>query len=130
MRRIVRWSLTLRFLRPAILGVSLAFGVIACSGAGVSGTARALSFNGSATLNWTPVTKNTNGTLLHNLAGYRLYYGTSMSSLSTVVELANPNLTTYLVSNLASGTWYFGVTAYTSNGTESAMSNIAQKTIP
>jgi hypothetical protein len=53
-----------------------------------------------------------------------------MSSLRSLVELANPNLTTYLVSNLASGTWYFGVTAYTSNGTESAMSNIVQKTIP
>ncbi len=76
------------------------------------------------------MTKNTNGTLLHDLAGYRLYYGTSMSSLSTVVELANPNLTTYLVSNLPSGTWYFGVTAYTKNGTESAKSNIVQKTIP
>jgi hypothetical protein len=47
-----------------------------------------------------------------------------------VVELANPNLTTYLVSNLPSGTWYFGVTAYASNGTEIPMSNIVQKTIP
>jgi hypothetical protein len=130
MRRIVRWSITQRFLLPAVLGVSLALGVVACGGAGVSGSRSALSFNGSAALNWTPVTKNTDGTLLHDLAGYRVYYGTSADSLSTVVELANPNLTTYLVSNLPSGTWYFGVTAYTSNGTESAMSNIAQKAIP
>jgi hypothetical protein len=123
-------STTLRFLPPAVLGVALALGVVACGGAGVSGSASALSFNGSATLNWTPVTKNRDGTLLTDLAGYRLHYGTSASSLSAVVELANPNLTTYLVSNLPSGTWYFGVTAYTSNGTESPMSNIVQKTIP
>jgi hypothetical protein len=117
-------------LPPAVLGVALALGVVACGGAGVSGSASALSFNGSATLNWTPVTKNRDGTLLTDLAGYRLHYGTSASSLSAVVELANPNLTTYLVSNLPSGTWYFGVTAYASNGTESPMSNIVQKTIP
>jgi hypothetical protein len=123
-------STTLRFLPPAVLGVALALGVVACGGAGVSGSASALSFNGSATLNWTPVTKNRDGTLLTDLAGYRLHYGTSASSLSAVVELANPNLTTYLVSNLPSGTWYFGVTAYASNGTESPMSNIVQKTIP
>lgn len=126
----MRWSITQRFLLPAVLGVSLALGVVACGGAGVSGSRSALSFNGSATLNWTPVTKNTDGALLHDLAGYRVYYGTSADSLSTVVELANPNLTTYLVGNLPSGTWYFGVTAYTSAGTESAMSNIMQKTIP
>lgn len=123
-------STTLRFLPPAVLGVALALGVVACGGAGVSGSASALSFNGSATLKWTPVTKNRDGTLLTDLAGYRLHYGTSASSLSAVVELANPNLTTYLVRNLPSGTWYFGVTAYTSNGTESPMSNIVQKTIP
>jgi hypothetical protein len=123
-------STTLRFLPPAVLGVAFALGVVACGGAGVSGSASALSFNGSATLNWTPVTKNRDGTLLTDLAGYRLHYGTSASSLSAVVELANPNLTTYLVSNLPSGTWYFGVTAYASNGTESPMSNIVQKTIP
>jgi hypothetical protein len=109
-------SSIVRFLPHAVLGVALALGVIGCERVGVSGSAEALSFNGSATLNWTPVTKNTDGTLLTDLAGYRLYYGTSASSLSTVVELADPNLTTHLLSNLPSGTWYFGVTAYTRKG--------------
>jgi hypothetical protein len=124
------WGITHKVLLPAVLGVALVLGVSACSGVGVSGSAAALSFNNSATLTWTPVTQDTNGMLLNSLAGYRLYYGTSANTLSTVVDLANPNLTTYLVSNLPSGTWYFGLTAYTSNGTESAMSNIVQKTIP
>jgi hypothetical protein len=86
--------------------------------------------NGTATLTWTPVTQNTNGTVLTDLVGYRVHYGTSAASLNTVVTLANPSLTTYLVSNLSSGTWYFGVTAYASDGTESSLSNVGTKTIP
>jgi large repetitive protein len=86
--------------------------------------------NGTAALTWTAVTSNTNGSVLTDLAGYRVHYGTSANAMNTVVTLASPNLTTYLVTNLSSGTWYFGVTAYASNGTQSALSNIGQKTIP
>ena len=85
--------------------------------------------NGSATLNWTPVTLKTDGTLLKDLAGYRVHYGASSSNLNQVVTLSNPSLTTYLVSNLSSGTWYFGITAYASDGTESALSNVGNKTV-
>jgi len=86
--------------------------------------------NGSATLNWTAVTTNTNGSVLSNLAGYKVYYGTSANAMNTVVTLANPSVTTYLVSNLTSGTWYFAVAAYTAGGTVGVQSNVGQKTIP
>jgi hypothetical protein len=86
--------------------------------------------NGTATLNWTPVTQNTNGTVLTDLAGYKVYWGTSPSNMTQTVTLANPSLTTYMVSNLSSGTWYFGVVAYASDGTQSAVSNVGQKTVP
>jgi hypothetical protein len=85
--------------------------------------------NGSGTLNWTPVTQNTNGTVLMDLAGYRVYWGQTPGNMSQTVTLANPSLTTYLVTNLSSGTWYFGVAAYASDGTQSAMSNVGSKTI-
>src|SRR5262249_51165876 len=85
--------------------------------------------NGSATLNWTPVTQYTNGTTIKDLAGYRVHYGQSTANLNQVVQLANPSLTTYLVSNLSAGTWYFAVTAYTSDGAESALSNVGNKTV-
>ncbi|HZO23747.1 MAG TPA: putative Ig domain-containing protein [Steroidobacteraceae bacterium] len=78
----------------------------------------------SATLEWTPPTENTDGTSLTNLAGYKVYYGTSAGSLSHVVQLANPGLTGYTVSSLSSGTWYFAVTAYTSGGVESSLSPV------
>lgn len=70
----------------------------------------------------------TNGKTLTNLADYKVYYGTSPHPV-TVVVLSNPNLTTYQITNLSSGTWYFAVAAYTSDGTEGVQSNVASKTV-
>lgn len=84
----------------------------------------------AATLSWTAPTTNTDGSAVTNLAGYHIYYGTSPSSLSTMIDVSNPATTTYTVSNLSSGTWYFAVNAYTTNGTDSALSNTDSKSIP
>ncbi len=86
--------------------------------------------SGAATLDWTPVTETTSDTVLAGLAGYIVYYGTSANNLNQQVTLANPGLTTYMVTNLAAGTWYFGVAAYTSAGVVGEMSNVGEKTIP
>jgi hypothetical protein len=83
----------------------------------------------SATLSWTPPTRNTDGTTLTNLAGYRINYGTSASNLSQSVTVANPGLSNYVVENLSAGTWYFTIKAYTSSGSESAASSVASKSI-
>jgi hypothetical protein len=86
--------------------------------------------NGSATLSWSAPTQNTDGSALTNLAGFNIYYGTSATNLNQGVQIANPGLTTYALGNLAPGTWYFAVNAYTTAGAESAISSIASKTIP
>ena len=85
---------------------------------------------GSAVLAVTPPAQNTDGTALTDLAGYRIYYGTSPSNLSQLAQLASSSPSTYTASTLTSGTWYFGATAYTTAGTESAMSTLVSKTIP
>ena len=85
--------------------------------------------NGVATVSWTPPTRNTNGSQLTNLAGYRIFYGTSANALNRSVQIANPGLATYVVSNLSPATWYFAVRAYNTAGAESALSNVASKTI-
>lgn len=85
--------------------------------------------NGSATLSWLPPTTNTNGTALTNLAGYQIKYGTNSGALSQTVQVANPGLTTYVISNLSPGTYYFGTLAYTSTGTQSKLSSLVSKTI-
>jgi hypothetical protein len=87
------------------------------------------SSSGSATLSWTPPTQNSNGTALTNLAGYRIYYGTSASTMNKTIQVANPGLSRYVVENLSAATWYFTVRAYTTAGVESASSNTASKTV-
>lgn len=84
---------------------------------------------GNATLSWIPPTENEDGSALTNLAGYRIFYGTSAANLNQQINLNNPGLTRYVIDNLSGGTWYFGIRAYSSTGTESAMSAIASKTI-
>jgi len=85
--------------------------------------------SGSATVSWMPPTTNTNGSVLTNLAGYRISYGTSSTSLTRTVQLSNAGLTRYVIGNLAPGTWYFGLQAYTSGGVTSAISKLGIKTI-
>jgi len=84
---------------------------------------------GSATLSWTAPTQNTDGTQLTDLAGYKIYYGTTSGQLTQVISINATGSTTYVVSGLASGTYYFAVTAYASDGTESAQSDVGSKTI-
>jgi hypothetical protein len=88
------------------------------------------SSNGTATVNWVPPLNNTDGTVLAGLSGYRIHYGTTRTALNQTIQVANAGLSSYTLSNLASGTWYFGVSAYTSSGVESTLSNLASKTIP
>jgi hypothetical protein len=84
---------------------------------------------GAAVLTWEPPTTKTDGTALTDLAGYRIVYGTSAAHLTQTIQLANAGLTAYVVENLAPGTYYFAVRAYTSRGFESADSNVLAKVV-
>ena len=84
---------------------------------------------GNAALDWTAPTENTDGSALTNLAGYRVHYGTSSDQLTQVEKLTNPGLTSYVVDNLSAGTWYFSVSSYSANGTESSSSAVISTTI-
>jgi hypothetical protein len=84
---------------------------------------------GSATLNWLPPTQNEDGTALVDLAGYVIYWG-APGNHSNSVTLNNPGLTSYVVDNLAPGTYEFVATAFNAAGMESNYSNATTKTIP
>jgi len=84
---------------------------------------------GSATISWTPPTTNSDNSPLTNLGGYRIYYGTSSSNLTQVLNLPNPGISRGVVENLAPGTWYFAVTSYNTSNVESGRSNVTSKTI-
>ena len=84
---------------------------------------------GSVTLSWSPPTENTDGTTLTDLAGYRIYWGTTSGSYPNSVTIDNPGLTTYVVENLTPGTYEFVATSYNTSGVESDYSAPATKTV-
>jgi hypothetical protein len=84
---------------------------------------------GSATLTWVAPTVNIDGTILNNLAGFHIYYGTAADAMTQEIDVPGAASSTYVVEGLAPGTYYFAVTAYSSSGTESVESNVASKTI-
>src|SRR6202049_2872733 len=114
-----RLQLTTLFVIALVLG--------GCSGSSSSGSSA--SAPGTVTLTWIAPTGNTNGTPLTDLAGYHIHYGTSQDNLTKVIDLAGTGTTEYEVSGLAPGTYYFAVSAYTAMGTESAQSDVGNKTI-
>lgn len=75
----------------------------------------------TATLSWSPPS-------ITNLAGYKVYVGTTSGVYGTPVNVGN--VTSYALSNLAVGnTYYFVVTDYDTSGTESLFSNEVSKSI-
>jgi hypothetical protein len=83
--------------------------------------------DGRATLTWTAPTQRTDGSPLTNLAGFRIYYGTSAADLRNVIEVKNAGASSWVVENLARGTWYFAATAFDTNGIESARTSSVSK---
>jgi hypothetical protein len=83
----------------------------------------------NANLAWTAPTLNTDGTALTDLSGYTIRYGTSPSALTQSVIISDPTATSYTITGLAAGTWYFEIAANASDGMQSAPSIIASATI-
>jgi hypothetical protein len=84
---------------------------------------------GSATLTWSAPTLETNGSPITGLAGFNIYYGNSPTSLTRVVAVNSPSASSYQISSLAAGTWYFAIAAYNEQAEESPRSGVVSKTI-
>jgi hypothetical protein len=84
---------------------------------------------GSVSLSWMPPTQNADGSALTDLAGYRIVYGNSSNLLDRSIDLKNPGLTRYVITNLSAGTYYFALRSYNAAGAESELTGIASKTI-
>jgi hypothetical protein len=84
---------------------------------------------GKAKLSWNRPTANTDGTRLTDLAGYKIYYGTSPGCYSEMIDVGKATKRT--IADLTDGlTYYFVATAYNKSGYESGFSNEVSKTIP
>ena len=108
--------------------VTVSDGTLTASLSAFSVTVQAMA-TGSATLSWAAPTQNTDGTPLTDLAGFKIYWGPAAGNYPNSVTLNNPGLSTYVVGNLASGTYFFTASALNSAGVESSLSSPASKTI-
>jgi hypothetical protein len=72
----------------------------------------------SFTLSWSAPTKNDDGTPLADLAGYRIYYGTTSGEYNVTIEV-NAGVTNYVIDNLAPGTYFLVMTSVNSEDVES-----------
>ena len=75
----------------------------------------------SLMLSWTAPITNEDGSVLTDLAGYKLYYGTQPGQYSQVITVGD--YTSAEIGDLGSGTYYLTVTAYDIYGNESVFSN-------
>ena len=83
---------------------------------------------GTATLEWTAPVTNSDGSALTDLAGFRVYYGTSSGSYPQSIDVGK--VTTYPVPDLPrSVRYFFVVTAYNQVGVESDPSNECSRMI-
>ena len=84
---------------------------------------------GTAELTWSRPTKNQDGSTLSDLAGYKIRYGLSASSLTQIVDIAGAAITSAEVGGLSPGTWFFSIASYNSAGVESAPTGTVNLTI-
>jgi len=80
-------------------------------------------------LRWQAPTQNVDGSALNDLDGYRVYWGAQSRNYSGSVSINSPTTTQWEATN-APGTYYFALTAFDTDGNESAYSNEVLKTIP
>jgi len=99
------------------------------SGGGIASNSGTSGSMGSATLSWQAPDTNIDGTALTNLAGYYIHYGLRRGKLDKLIKISTVGISTYVIDNLASGTYYFALSSYTKAGVESALSVIVSKTI-
>jgi hypothetical protein len=109
-------------------GSSSSSGGSGSSSSSSGGSSSGGTTTGSASLNWSVPTTNSDGSNLTDLAGFHIYYGTSPDQLSSQINVGGA-ATSYVVGNLAVGTWYFAMTAVNSAGVEGDLSNTASKSI-
>jgi hypothetical protein len=83
----------------------------------------------SVMLSWVAPTQNEDGSVLSDLAGYRVRYGEAPGAYTTVISITNPGLVSYYVDGLVPGAYYFVVTSLNSQGVESNYSIEAFKAV-
>jgi len=84
---------------------------------------------GVALVSWPAPVSKVDGSVLDDLAGFRILYGKDPADLDHSVFIANPDVHSYEFATLDSGTWYFSVVAVNAEGLEGPATMPAMKVI-
>ena len=96
------------------------FALVACSLLILILSYPPVAIAGEATLSW-------NANSEPDLAGYKVYYGTSSGQYGTPIDVGNQ--TTHSLSGIPVGEYFFAVSAYDTSGNQSGFSTEVSKTI-
>lgn len=85
----------------------------------------------TARLSWNAPTMRSDGSALplSELAGYRIYTGTTPDALVPLIDINDPGTTTHTITKLPAAQHYYAVSAYNISGVESERSAVVSKTI-
>ncbi len=84
---------------------------------------------GAAKLSWHPPTENQDGEPLTDLHAYMVLYGRSPDDLKYWKRIEDPAPTSFVVTGLGKGVWYFSVVAVNSEGRASEPSAVVSKEV-
>lgn len=82
-------------------------------------------------LSWIAPVEREDGTpiAMAEIAGYKVYYGTSQNNYTNEVDIADRNTMQATLKSLVAGTYYIVVTTYDMDGRESAYSQVVTTSI-
>lgn len=96
------------------------------STSGTSTASQPVNAKDSINLSWIAPSTRADGSYLspNELAGYKVYMGSSENDLAPLVDLNDDTVTQYTVNDLPAGSYYFAVSAYDGDGMESGYSQV------
>jgi hypothetical protein len=123
----------------------LIYGLVACGGGGGGGDKSASNDqdtpqdppqdNPSDTqtqqLTWVAPSTRMDGSFLDlsELAGFKIYSGPSSNNLELIADIEDAESTSYDLSDIEPGDYFFGIVAYDSDGLSSPISDRIEKTV-
>jgi hypothetical protein len=102
---------------------------LSCSGPNGNAVAMVSFGVRRAVLTWTAPTQNVDGSALTDLAGFKVYWGTSSRSYGNSATVNGAGANSYAIDLAAPGTYYFAVSAFNAASEESTRSNEVTKSV-
>jgi len=84
---------------------------------------------GAMTVAWSAPATSADGLKMADLAGYRVYYGTSSGNYTSTIDVPGTATLTYTISGLPTSTYYVVIKAYDSSHNESSASTEVSKAV-